>query len=243
MADDKKNMEYEYHFKCAEFELEFKGNEDYIRAMIQKYEPRVLTKLNQIAPVEKNQPAPHPQQHPAHPQHPQQKPQQPQQRPAEAQRYPDKHRGGRRGGQGYRKPMPQYPKPSNEPEQRRDPDEYLKDTPRKEEIIEAPQPPARVQISAGELKSLNERYLPQTSHDRVMIMIYHLEQSATDGFSSVDVQECYTKLDEKVPGNLSTVLNNATRSGFLTKEEKSGRIKYHLTFKGKRYVENGLRLD
>jgi len=240
MKDEDKKMEYEYHFRCADFELEFKGDEHYLRAMIQKYESKVLAKLNQLMPLEKSgAPAPRPGAPGPQPQQP--RPQQMQPRPQQAQRQGyDKNRR-RRGG--FHKPLPHYEnKPSQE--QKREPNDYLKDTPRREEILSEQSPAsAGIRIDPEQLKSLNARYLPQTSHDRVMLMVYYLEQNSSNGFTAGDVSECYQKMNEKAPHNLNTILNNATRSGFLSKEEKAARVKYHLTFKGKRYVENGLRLD
>jgi len=237
MKDDQ-TKEYVYRFRCSDFELEFKGDENFMRAMLQKYELRVLAKLGQLVPAEKIQPAqpqPRPQpQQPKQPPHPQQ-----------AQRQAGHPPGrGRPGRGGYHRPAEQYPKPSGQVSQR-EPDEHLLETPRSEEI--SPASPAKateyIRVNAADLKALADKYRPQTVHDKIMIMVYYLEQNSPDGFNSGDVHECYHQLGDKLPGNLSTVLNNATRSGFLSREEKSGRIKYRLTFKGKRYVENGLRLD
>jgi len=242
MKDEDRKTEFEYHFRCADFELEFKGDEHYIRAMIQKYEGRVLNKLNQLVPLEKSGAAAPPNATAGQQQSHQQKPPAPMPPSQQSGPRPGYDKNRRRRG-GFRKSSPPY---TNQPsqEQKREPDDYLKDTPRREEIY-AEQSPATagIRIDPEELKSLNARCLPQTSHDRVMLMVYYLEQNSANGFTAGDVSECYQKLNEKTPHNLNTVLNNATRSGFLSKEEKAGRVKYHLTFKGKRYVENGLRLD
>jgi len=243
MKEDE-GKKYSYRFGCADFELEFSGDENFMQAMIRKYEFKVLAKLNQLVPPDKA-PQPQAQQQPPAQQQQQQRPPQPRpqqqpQRPPEKPRYPDKGRFGRRGGQ-RNKPQDNYQKSSIE--QKREPDHYMHHALRSEEMPEQVSAETAAKIEAEEIRSLFEKYHPQTSHDRVMIFAYYLEQKFEGEFTTAEVGGCYQSLSEKSPSNLSTVLNNATRSGFLTKEEKSGRIKYRLTFKGKRYVENGLRLD
>lgn len=237
MKEDEEKKEFFYHFRCADFELEFQGTENFMQAMIRKYENKVLTKLNQLVPGDKPQ-AP-PAIAPVHANQPRPEPR-PQPKPIDKQRFQGKHNRDR--GRGPKKPM-YNPKP--ELPQKREPDDYLKHTPTNAEISEQMESAVStgLKINPEDIRSLNERFRPQTSHDRVMILAYYLEQKFQGEFSSPEVQECYQSLSDKVPGNLSTVLNNATRSGFLSKEEKHGKIRYRLTFKGKRYVENGLRLD
>jgi len=240
MKEDEEKKEFLYHFRCADFELEFKGTENFMQAMLRKYENKVLTKLNQILPGEKPQ-APMPSAAAVQLNQPRPDARPPQPRPDDKQGF----QGGKRHrNRGRRQKKPFFAgKP--EPPQKREPDDYLKHTPTNAEIsgpLESSAGPG-LNIDAQEIKSLNERFRPQTSHDRVMILAYFLEQKFSAEFSSPEVQDCYQALSDKVPGNLSQVLNNATRSGFLSKEEKSGKVRYRLTFKGKRYVENGLRLD
>jgi hypothetical protein len=249
MTEDERKREYEYHFKCADFEVQFKGNEEFMQAMIRKYEPKVLIKLNQLVPGDRppaavaQPPAPtaHPPALAAHPAHPRPE----QALPPKADEKPGfAKKRRRRGGRRHKKPDLFGPKPGELP-QKREPDDYLKHTPTNAEISGPTESGAKsgLNVDAEEIRSLNDRFRPQTSHDRVMIAAYYLEQKFPGEFSSPEVQQCYGVLSDKLPANLSTVLNNATRSGFLSKEEKAGKVRYRLTFKGKRYVENGLRLD
>jgi len=241
MKEDEEKKEFLYHFRCADFELEFKGTENFMQAMLRKYENKVLTKLNQILPGEKPQ-APMPAAAPVQSNQPRPDARPPLPRHDEKQGF----QGGKRHrNRGRRPPKKPFFDSKPEPPQKREPDDYLKHTPTNAEIsgpMESASGPG-LNIDGQEIKSLNERFRPQTSHDRVMILAYFLEQKFSGEFSSPEVQDCYQALSDKVPGNLSQVLNNATRSGFLSKEEKSGKVRYRLTFKGKRYVENGLRLD
>jgi len=229
MKNDDQNREYYYRFACADFELEFRGDENYMQGMLRKYEPRALAKLNQLLPSGKApapQAPPHPRQDISHPH-----------RPMEKQRYHDKGRDSRRGPR-------RSPERFNKPVER-GPESYT-DVHAGEAAAREAHLPERVDIKvdAEEIRAISERYRPQTSHDRVMIFAYYLDQKLGGSFNASEIQECHQVLAEKIPGNLNTVLNNATRSGFLVKEEKAGKAaRYRLTFKGKRYVENGLRLD
>ena len=247
-------LEYSFEFKCADFGIEFKGDLNFVQAQLYKYEPKILVKIAQLVPIEKTHPAPQQpprqQQQPPRPpqQQQQQRPPQPQQRqgqPQQQHKQPyrdDRPRGHdkRRGG-GYKQGRPEELK-KDEKAPTRDPD-FLENRERVEQ--DAPRVVEQRTFSAdgSELRDLLERHHPQTSHDRVMIFAYHIEDKIQQEFTAGEIQECYSTLGERAPGNLYTVLNNASRSGFLVKEEKGGKAKYRLTFKGKRYVDNGLRLD
>ena len=231
-GEEKGKLEYAFEFKCADFELKFKGDFNFVQNQLRKYEPKVLVKMGQIVPAEKPQIVP-----PGGQPH-----QQTQARPQpQKQPYRDERRRYRDKRRGYRRPQEQYKKEEKKPT--REPD-FMENT---QQVIEEISKPAvlekKFEIDVASLRSLLERYHPQTLHDRVMIFAFYLEDKALQEFTVSEIQECYQVLAEKAPGNLYTVLNNASRSGFLLKEEKGGKARYRLTFKGKRYVENGLRLD
>ncbi len=257
---DKEEKEFSFEFKCADFQIGFKGDLNFVQNELRKYEPRILVKFHQIIPSEKPLAAPAPQPHQPQPQRqpqaqpqkqgqpqPQRQPQaQPQKQgqPQPAKPQPQPHRDDRRGFRGGRGGYKQTPEPYKQEDKKptREPN-FVENRGVSEERSRPEPESAQTTIAANELRSLLERYQPRTSHDRVMILAFYLEEKSAGGFNPADIQECYQALGERTPGNLSVILNNASRSGFLAKEEKAGRARYRLTFKGKRYVENGLRLD
>jgi len=244
-------LQYSFEFKCADFSVEFKGDLNFVQTQLYKYEPKILVKIAQLVPVEKTLPPQRPQQQPQQQrqQQPPPRQQQPQQqRPGQPQQqkqqqYRDDRRRGhdKRRGQGYKQGRPEEVK-KDEKAPTRDPD-FLENRERVEQENPKPVETKNFAPEVGELRELLERHHPQTSHDRVMIFAYHIEDRVQQEFTTAEISECYSRLGERAPGNLHTVLNNASRSGFLVKDEKGGKAKYRLTFKGKRYVDNGLRLD
>jgi len=237
---DKEGKEFSFEFKCADFQIEFKGDFNFVQNQLRKYEPKILVKFHQIIPTEKPPAAPAPPSHHPHPQPPAQPQPHPQAQPQKPH-YRNERRGFQDKRRGYKRPPDPYKKDEKRPS--RDPD-FVENSQKLEAGAGRAEPePKKPEIDAHELRSLLDRYQPRTSHDRVMILAFYLEEKQAGEFSSNEIQECFQALGEKSPGNLSIILNNASRSGFLAKEEKSGKVRYRLTFKGKRYVENGLRLD
>ena len=98
-------------------------------------------------------------------------------------------------------------------------------------------------VDAGELKALLEQRRPRTHHDRIMLMGYHLENSAGGSdFTAEELMECYRAAGETPPANLTQVLNHATRSGFMLRHDQGRTQRFKLSARGRRYVEDGLKL-
>lgn len=93
------------------------------------------------------------------------------------------------------------------------------------------------------LKTLLEEKRPRTHHDRIMLMGYHLENAAGGSdFTAEEVVECYQAANELLPANLTQVLNHATRSGFIVRHDHGRIQRFKLSARGRRYVEDGLKL-
>lgn len=98
-------------------------------------------------------------------------------------------------------------------------------------------------VGANELQALLEQRRPRTHHDRIMLMGYHLENSAGGSdFTAEELMECYRAAGETPPANLTQVLNHATRSGFMLRHDQGRTQRFKLSARGRRYVEDGLKL-
>jgi len=233
MAETEKKPEYSFEFKCSDFEIVFRGDLNFVQNQLRKYEPKVLVKLNQLVPGGE----------PPLPQQSQPQPNAPAPPPAPKPHFQDNRRKYRDKRGGYRgRREEQYSKDKEEKSLSREPDFVENRGGQMAEAQAQADDIKKPEIEAPELRFLLERYHPRTSHDRIMLFSFYLGDKIEE-FSASDIQACYQVLGEKAPSNLSVVLNNASRSGFLSKEEKAGKTRFRLTFKGKRYVENGLRLD
>ncbi len=214
MARKQDDHQYLFRFHCADFEIEFRGDEEFVRHQLKKYEAKVMEKLRQLLlesrellgeDIYESEQA---------------------SSSWKAKRYESK-----KSSSHYKKSQQSAHSQAG-----------LASSQRFHKHLEL-ESASELEIDAQALRQLFEKYHPQTHHDRVMIFAYYLGNAGRDSFGTFEINRCYQALGEKLPANLYLVLNNATRSGFLSKEERAGKVKYRLTFKGKRYVENGLRLD
>ncbi len=212
MSRRDEDRQFLFRFHCPDFELEFQGDEEFVRHQLKKYEFRILEKLDRILEAEKRSLKPEP-----------------------ASKQKSSKEAKTRKKSSYKKKKQNRSLEKAE----REPDYLYSDL----SAPEAKEPEPELELDLSALREFYQGYHPQTHHDRVMLIAYFLSDQGRKHFSSQEVSFCYQALGERLPGNLSLILNNASRSGFLTKEEQRGKIKYQLSLKGKRYVENGLRLD
>jgi hypothetical protein len=56
------------------------------------------------------------------------------------------------------------------------------------------------------------------------------------------MEHVYKQANEVPPVNIQQVLNHATRSGFLTRDQKGKLTLYRLSAKAKKYVGDGLTM-
>jgi len=98
-------------------------------------------------------------------------------------------------------------------------------------------------VEKESLQSLLEQRRPRTHHDRIMLMGYHLENAAGGSdFTAEELMECYRAAGETPPANLTQVLGHATRSGFMIRHDQGRTQRFKLSARGRRYVEDGLKL-
>ena len=98
-------------------------------------------------------------------------------------------------------------------------------------------------VDIGALKALLEEKRPRTHHDRIMLMGYHLENAAgASDFIAEELMACYESAKENPPANLAQVLSHATRSGFMVRHDQGRIQRFKLSARGRRYVEDGLKL-
>lgn len=94
----------------------------------------------------------------------------------------------------------------------------------------------------GELKDFFEEFQPRTHHEKIMVFGYFLqERQGKSDFGTGKIRNCYKEAGIDPTGNISQVLNHATRTGFMTKAQRGRSVRYSLTSKGKQFVERGLQ--
>lgn len=90
-----------------------------------------------------------------------------------------------------------------------------------------------------EINELMNMVKPKTHVDTVTVFGYHLESENILKFSNREVLELYAKCKRKPPRNLSDVVSNAIRRGYLVESEttsKSGSRMVRLTSTGRDFV-------
>jgi hypothetical protein len=99
-------------------------------------------------------------------------------------------------------------------------------------------------IIAEELLRVMEAKKPRTHHDRIMVFGYYMEgEGAGSDFTIAEITRCYRGVGQDPGINIEQVINHATRSGFILSHDKGRAARYKLSNKGKRYVEDGLKLS
>lgn len=245
----------EFKFSCKWFEIAFSGDPGYVQEQIQKYEPFVL---NVLKHMEKDLDA-----HPEIPGH----------GPGEMRKQQGKgHPGGRDGRRYDKRRRPdnrreaRWKGPEDEPDDRRglpgelfpedleaepfdaaDQEEVPDD---KESAGPGSQPPEFPQrrrapsIRKEELKKAVEDKKPRTHHDRVMVFGYYMEHEGRGSdFTAEEIEKCYRAVDQDPGANIDQVISHATRSGFILRFDKGRTTRFKLSSKGRRYVNDGLRLS
>lgn len=98
-------------------------------------------------------------------------------------------------------------------------------------------------ILAEELARIMDDKRPRTHHDRVMVFGYYMEhQGGGSDFSTAEVKRCYRAVGQDAGTNIEQVIVHATRSGFVTRFDQGRTVRFKLSSKGRRYVEDGLKL-
>ena len=81
----------------------------------------------------------------------------------------------------------------------------------------------------------------ETNIDKCICLLYFLEESGDDfqdGISSGDLKKVFQKAREKVPGNVSDVLQRCAKKGWIDQSGNDDRIKkWKLTNTGVQYVK------
>ncbi len=99
-------------------------------------------------------------------------------------------------------------------------------------------------IVAEELTRVMEAKKPRTHHDRIMVFGHYMEQEGQGSdFTIAEINRCYRAVGQDPGINIEQVINHATRSGFILSHDKGREARYKLSSKGRRYVEDGLRLS
>ncbi len=96
-------------------------------------------------------------------------------------------------------------------------------------------------IDPSDLREIYERINPRTHHEKTLVFAYYLQNRNNHrDFSSNEIRKCYREIGTDPAGNISQVLNHASRSGFLNKSSQGRQLRYSLTSKGRHFVERGL---
>lgn len=165
-----------------------------------------------------------------------------------------------RGGPGRRhdsRPRMDKPMPASNP----GPNEFLEGNNRPDrKDISAPMPlpdalppkaessefPSRRKapgIHAEVLQKIMDAKRPRTHHDRVMVFGYYMEHEGQGSdFTVAEIKKCYRVVGQEAGMNIEQVINHATRSGFIVLFNIGRTVRFKLSNKGRRYVDDGLKL-
>ena len=261
----------EFKFSCELFEIEFSGDPGYVEAQLQKYEPFILNVLarqdaeaaKSSAPEEKDVSVPA-----GRREYGSTRPARDRDRPAD-EGYPPGGKSSSSGGyprdrvststrDGITGAAPKPASRSSAADSPRGagPEARVKEPPKKPEPPAAEErnpktPPApefqgrrrAPRMKVEDLKKLSDEKRPRTHHDRVMVFGYYMEHDgAGSDFTVAEIKRCYSAMDMDPGLNIERVINHATRSGFVAKHDQGRTIRFKLSSKGKRYVEDGLKL-
>ncbi len=98
-------------------------------------------------------------------------------------------------------------------------------------------------IKAEDLVKTIDGKKPRTHHDRVMVFGHYMEtQGGGSDFTIPEIKRCYRAANQDPGNNIEQVINHATRSGFIVRHEQARTNRFKLSNKGRRYVEDGLKL-
>jgi len=98
-------------------------------------------------------------------------------------------------------------------------------------------------VNVNILKQNFNKLSPRTHHEKMLVFGYSINQNDENSyFTSNEIRECYSAVGADSAGNISQVLNHATRTGFLNKTQRGRQVRYSITSKGKHFVERGLSL-
>jgi len=238
----------EFKFACKWFEISFSGDPGYVEAQLEKYEPFVLEVLKGMdlsaAQLRDERPV---------------KDQRRQAGREDRGRRDFRGRKGRPDERGAaresdHKPgrefsSPQEPGPDaaggsrGQSGARAEPEEPSCEAPRPEPAVEFPKRRRPPRIDDRELVKVTGDKKPRTHHDRVMVFGHYMEnQGAGSDFTVEEIQRCYKATGVEAGTSIEQVINHATRSGFIARFDKSKKARFKLTNKGRRYVEDGLKL-
>ena len=77
-----------------------------------------------------------------------------------------------------------------------------------------------------------------------MVFGYYMEHDgAGSDFTVAELKRCYRNTNQDHGVSIESVISHATRSGFIISHEKGRVTRFKLSNKGRRYVEDGLRLS
>ena len=92
------------------------------------------------------------------------------------------------------------------------------------------------------MRTMDEKK-PRTHHDRVMVFGYYMEHEGKGSdFTVAEIKRCYRAVGQESGMNIEQVINHATRSGFIIRYDMGRTVRFKLSNKGRRYVEDGLKL-
>ncbi len=264
----KKESEMEFKFSCELFTVEFSGDPGFVESQMHQYEPfimRVLARLDKEAGPAEKAPAPPPRP-PSAPPPREQKNGSFQGKPASAPSQPGRMDRPFAPSRVFSEPKrPSLSSTEVHEEYTRhsigqmSPDDITeaicdeKETPReprREAAEKAPPPPEFIarrrapRVRSEELGKVNEDLKPRTHHDRVMVYGHYMEtQGKGSDFTVAEIKRCYRAVSQDPGDNIDRVINHATRSGFIAKHDQGKTVRFKLSSKGRKYVEDGLKLS
>ncbi len=246
----------EYKFVCEWFEVQFSGDPGFVESQLSKYEPMILEVLKRIereirADDGSDGPAPVAE-----------RPSPKRDRP----RQDDSRQNDRGRDSGSRETVPGPRTASrNDVAAKESAPAPKKSAPAKGKASAAPKaavpeqetPPAEPvaktefasrrrapRIQVGQLSKMIDLKKPRTHHDRIMVFGYYMEhEGGGSDFTITEVKKCYTSASQDQGVNIEQVINHASRSGFIVANEQGRTPRFKLSPKGRRYVEDGLKLS
>jgi len=244
---------FKFRLKLGNFEFEVEGNRNYVEKTVARYEGRFLPRfqhlmdavqqsmtktasssetqqINATVPVSgnasvKSEPRAVAKDHKAK--------RQQRDRP----KYPPKRKHSRSSGSTRVKPAPVLPSNQEVTYAPYLPDDVKEESPKPARARKQ----ATISANRGALKEIFDKLDPRTHHEKMLVFAYFLHnRNDYENFTANNVKECYDAVETDPAGNISQVLNHASRTGFLSKSQRGRQVRFSLTSKGKHFVERGL---
>ena len=263
----------EFKFSCKLFEIGFSGDPGFVESQLEKYQPYVLLALQlmekeaiEATQAEKASEVVQIQPRRERPAKKEKQRWDRKKKDNASQRIPPRNNPGHQTNTRMKKGNDHHPPPplaggeTGEPAPP-DPEPESAETRRKNQTTESinrslsddalsaataefPSRRRAPRIRSHGLNNIVEQKKPRTHHARIMVYGYYMQHDGGGSdFTVAELKRCYRESGQDPGTNIEKVISHATRSGFIISNGKGNVTRYRLSNKGRRYVEDGLKLS